>query len=351
VSVQVVRDINPTAFRTAYEEWKRCRTDLRLYLGLINDLACPACSDGLEAVHIDANMKLFTWQRQRETWRSPHYTELFAADDSMQDMLKSIYGLVGKQVRPSCCCVCYIVCAVLCRLCLAGLCCIVQGFQRLLAFPGGDVEPSMPCASVWLDLTVVHCPIALVSRGSNSSVWMHVVPCCQLPDATCRGMWAAAGTANQRRRANQHITGRSLAVDARHGGPLAAANLVGTGELYAYALCLVSRLLELKGGLRQLHTDIMCKWRPWSTKVLDQLAGASDSSDPVVQQLHQRLLANNEAELQAWRNMRMVNAAAHGSLHAQSCQVIHDSRLAEAWQPHFPGHGRCLCYLCSLSSV
>lgn len=76
---------------------------------------------------------------------------------------------------------------------------------------------------------------------------MHVAPCCQLPDATCRGLWAAAGTANQRRRANQHITGRSFAVDARHGGPLAAANLVGTGELYAYALCLVSRLLELKG--------------------------------------------------------------------------------------------------------
>lgn len=174
---------------------------------------------------------------------------------------------------------------------------------------------------------------------------MHVAPCCQLPDATCRGLWAAAGTANQRRRANQHITGRSFAVDARHGGPLAAANLVGTGELYAYALCLVSRLLELKGGLRQLHIDIMCKWRPWSSKVLEQLAGASDSADPVVQQLHQRLMANNEAELQTWRNMRMVNAAAHGSLHGQSCQVIHDSRLAEAWQPRFPTHGRCLCYL------
>lgn len=98
LSVFQVRDINPTAFRTAYEAWKRCKTDLRLYLGLINDLACPACSDGLEAVHVDANMKLFIWQRQREAWRSPHYTEMFIPDDTMQDMMKSIYGLVGKQV-------------------------------------------------------------------------------------------------------------------------------------------------------------------------------------------------------------------------------------------------------------
>jgi hypothetical protein len=158
-------------------------------------------------------------------------------------------------------------------------------------------------------------------------------------------MWAAAGTSNQRRRANQHITGRSVAVDARHGGPLAAANLVGTGELYAYALCLVSHLLERQGGLRQLHIDIMCKWRPWSSKVLDQLEGATDSDDPVVQRLHQQLMANNGAALQAWRNMRMVNAAAHGSVHAQSCQVRHDSYPTGgccAQQPHSQAQGRCL---------
>ena len=146
-------------------------------------------------------------------------------------------------------------------------------------------------------------------------------------------MWAAAGTGNQRRRANQHITGRSVAVDARHGGPLAAANLVGTGELYAYALCLAAHLLERQGGLRQLHIDIMCKWRPWSSKVLDKLAGAADNEDPGVQRLHQQLMANNAAALQAWRNMRMVNAAAHGSLHAQSCQVKPEGSIT-AQQPH-----------------
>lgn len=171
MSVQVVRDINPTAFRTAYEDWKRCKTDLRLYLGLINDLACPACSDGLEAVHIDANMKLFTWQRQRETWRSPHYTELFVPDDSVQDMLKSIYGLVGKQVRPSCCCVCYIVCRVvqtmLCRgmLYCAGPTTPTGISAVMLNITCRTGEPSMPCASVLL-----WCPTTLIMRSSSSRV-------------------------------------------------------------------------------------------------------------------------------------------------------------------------------------
>lgn len=139
-----------------------------------------------------------------------------------------------------------------------------------------------------------------------------------------------------------------MAVDARHGGPLAAVNLVGTGELYAYAFLLVSHLLKRQGVVRQLHIDIMCKWRPWCLKVLDLLHRAMDSDDPVVQQLSQQLMANNEADLQAWRNMRMVNAAAHGSLHSQSCQVTCDMDPA-IWQL------QCLrvllCYMCFAGCV
>lgn len=96
--LQVLHEIGPIAFRTAYDEWKRCQADLRLYLGLINDLICPACSDGLGAVHIDANMKLFTWLRHREEWRTPHYDEFFRPDDEVKAFLKSVYELVGRQV-------------------------------------------------------------------------------------------------------------------------------------------------------------------------------------------------------------------------------------------------------------
>lgn len=49
-------------------------------------------------MHVDANMKLFTWERQREMWRKPHYTEMFIPDGLVQDVLKAVYGLVGKQV-------------------------------------------------------------------------------------------------------------------------------------------------------------------------------------------------------------------------------------------------------------
>jgi hypothetical protein len=98
VVVQVLREISPTAFRTAYDDWKRCQADLRLYLGLINDLICPACSNGLGAVHIDANMKLFTWLRHREEWRTPHYSEFFRPDDEVKAFLKAVYELVGRQV-------------------------------------------------------------------------------------------------------------------------------------------------------------------------------------------------------------------------------------------------------------
>ena len=95
--VQPQREINPTAFRDAWQEWKFCQADQRLHMGLINDLSCPACSEGLGAVHIDANMKLFTWQRHREKWRLPHYS-FFLPDTQVEDTLRAVDKAVGTQV-------------------------------------------------------------------------------------------------------------------------------------------------------------------------------------------------------------------------------------------------------------
>jgi hypothetical protein len=137
--LQVLRDIGPTAFRTAYDEWKRCQADLRLYLGLINDLICPACSDGLGAVHIDANMKLFTWLRHREEWRTPHYTEFFRPDDEVKAFLKAVYELIGRQV------------------CAQWLCCALYLLHRL---PGTVI-------SAVLQIVALQCaPVATVPRCS-----------------------------------------------------------------------------------------------------------------------------------------------------------------------------------------
>jgi hypothetical protein len=116
-----------------------------------------------------------------------------------------------------------------------------------------------------------------------------------------------------------------VATDARHGGPLAAANLLGSGELYGYALCLVLHLQQYPGGLKQLHIDIMCKWKPWSRGIVERVLSAEDSTDPVITGLRTQLQADDAALAQAWQNMRQVNAAAHGNLHAQDCQVLDGS--------------------------
>lgn len=97
------RDINVHAFRCAHSEYKFCQSDLRLGLQRLNDLECPACSAGMAGVHIDANMKLFTWRRGREPWRQQHYSELFAEDASVQLSLQALDLAMGSRVRLHCC--------------------------------------------------------------------------------------------------------------------------------------------------------------------------------------------------------------------------------------------------------
>ncbi|WIA37247.1 hypothetical protein OEZ86_014193 [Tetradesmus obliquus] len=182
------REINMRTFRSAHREYKFCQTDLRLGLQLLNDLECPACSEGMAGVHIDANMKLFTWLRHRELWRQQHYSEFFAADASVQLSLRA------------------------------------------------------------LDLAM----------GST----------CRVPDNVCNGLWAAASDGQQRRQAQQEITGRCVATDARHGGPIAAANLIGSGERYGYAFHIAAQNL-MTSGLQQLHIDIMW-WTSGCAKTLGE---------------------------------------------------------------------------------
>lgn len=62
----------------------------------------------------------------------------------------------------------------------------------------------------------------------------------------------------------------AAATDARHGGPIAAANLIGSGERYGYAFHLAAYNL-MCSDLQQLHIDIMCKWGPWSVRAVEAL--------------------------------------------------------------------------------
>ena len=146
----------------------------------------------------------------------------------------------------------------------------------------------------------------------------------QRVDSQCRGHWAAASN-QARRRDKQEITGRYFMTDARHGIPVAALNQIRTGERYSYALTLGMVAAAQQAGLRQLHIDIMCKWGPWLQRVhtkAQQLrsSGQMQSQSAEVQQLSDRLAALNTRG-QGLSGARLVHSAAHGSLHAQPCQV------------------------------
>lgn len=153
------------------------------------------------------------------------------------------------------------------------------------------------------------------------------VDCCgmlQRVDSQCRGHWAAASN-QARRRDKQEITGRFFMTDARHGIPVAALNQIRTGERYSYALTLGMAAAAQQAGLRQLHIDIMCKWAPWLRRVhtkAQQLrsSGQMQSQSTDVQQLPDRLAALNTLG-RGLSGARLVHSAAHGSLHAQACQV------------------------------
>lgn len=88
--LQPWQGISTGAFRRAADEYSSCQLDLRLGIKQLNDLDCPACSEGDTAYHIDSNMKTFVWERGRQPWRKPHFTEFFADSADVQTTLQAV---------------------------------------------------------------------------------------------------------------------------------------------------------------------------------------------------------------------------------------------------------------------
>lgn len=109
----------------------------------------------------------------------------------------------------------------------------------------------------------------------------------------------------------------TAATDARHGGPLLAANMIKTGERYGYAFALALAMMECPGGLQQLHLDVMCKWDPWQRHALAAPADPAGPQDAAVTELRDRV----SPLLSRFESMRKVLSYAHGTLHAMNCQV------------------------------
>jgi hypothetical protein len=58
-----------------------------------------------------------------------------------------------------------------------------------------------------------------------------------------------------------------LAGTCRHQIPQKMANIIGTGERYAYAHFLMLSHFLPKRKVRNVHMDIMCKFSPYATNV------------------------------------------------------------------------------------
>jgi hypothetical protein len=114
------------------------------------------------------------------------------------------------------------------------------------------------------------------------------------------------------------------ATDARHGGPIAAANLIDSGERYGYAFHLAAYHL-MCSDVQQLHIDIMCKWGPWSDRAVAALQQTQLPAGTPEQQMRMRELRALMCDRGSWVNVRKALSHAHGTLHSQACQML--------WQP------------------
>jgi len=115
-----------------------------------------------------------------------------------------------------------------------------------------------------------------------------------------------------------HCLLHTAATDARHGLPQMAANLVDSGERYAYALHLLVYHLQ---QCSQLHIDIMCKWGPWLQRTL--VALLEDPPADASTHLRTRILELRQlvADANSFEGVRKVLSHAHGTLHSLNCQV------------------------------
>lgn len=90
--------INQTTFTGAYLEWSYLEVDKRRELQQIQDLQCAACWPRPHTLHIDANMKLYVWDRQRQAWREPsHSGVLFQDSAECQEHMRDIDNALGNE--------------------------------------------------------------------------------------------------------------------------------------------------------------------------------------------------------------------------------------------------------------
>ena len=91
--------MNATGFTTSFQEWQYMEHDKRLSIQCIDELACAACQPIPHSLHIDANMKLFVYDRKREPWREAYLADrLFLSSELVVQHINDLDAAMGKQV-------------------------------------------------------------------------------------------------------------------------------------------------------------------------------------------------------------------------------------------------------------
>jgi hypothetical protein len=95
-------ELNASGFMASFTEWRYMQHDKRLHIQRIDELKCAACQPAPHSLHIDANMKLFVYDRKCEPWREAYHAErLFLSSELVVQHIKDIDAAMNKQVRGS----------------------------------------------------------------------------------------------------------------------------------------------------------------------------------------------------------------------------------------------------------
>jgi hypothetical protein len=84
--------IHANTFSFVFKEFMYARHEQLWDLMNIQSTHCPACHPHPHSMHVDANMKLYTWDSDDCSWRvEPHYQNvLFTPDTSVSQHIEAL---------------------------------------------------------------------------------------------------------------------------------------------------------------------------------------------------------------------------------------------------------------------
>ena len=93
--------IKQQIFQTVFNEYRFREHSKRFTMQHINEFECPACWPHPHSLHVDGNMKLSTWDRNREMFRHYYNGAFFLADQDVLQHLDCMDLATGARRAPT----------------------------------------------------------------------------------------------------------------------------------------------------------------------------------------------------------------------------------------------------------